>query len=251
MKKPKNRQKRDYGGRGGRGNFHHNHNETDPSLLFPEFVPVPPSQEEGLGVGQQSMLLLVGLPGSGKSTFGRIVEKCLPWKYARVNQDELSSRQKCINRARSILNQGKCPIVDRCNFDVQQRSHFLQLAAESTTSATVPVDCVVLKIDTQTCLARCRSRRGHPTLPPSKAGFVIHGMAKDWKAPSLEEGFRSIFVVENNTMFRQVLAQFVPVTATAREGREAESAQETQQEQESDGTKDEQESTQNESSSEK
>ena len=43
-----------------------------------------------------SILLLVGLPGSGKSTFSTELCRLLPWKYVRVNQDELKTRGKCI-----------------------------------------------------------------------------------------------------------------------------------------------------------
>ena len=172
---------------------------------FSEFVPQPEPSQGGF---EQSMVLLVGLPGSGKSTLGRVLETCLPWKFSRVNQDELSSRQKCVNRAIEILQDGRCPIVDRCNFDAKQRSHFVQLADKSK----IPVDCIVLNIDRQICLNRCRTRQGHPTLPPSKAGMVINGMSKDWKVPSPKEGFRNIFIVENDKNIRDVLSKFIPIT---------------------------------------
>ena len=208
--KQRHNQRSGRGGRGGGGrggNRGGGGNETDPSVLFPEFKPVPPPTDGTLVEQQQSMLLLVGLPGSGKSTFSRLVEKCLPWKYARVNQDELESRQKCIARATSVLDQGLSPIVDRCNFDVKQRSHFLDLVYNTT----IPVDYIVFDIDPNTCLSRCRNRRGHPTLDGNKAGYVINLMTKDWRAPTMQEGFRNISVVHNNATFRQVLTQFIPV----------------------------------------
>lgn len=133
------------------------------------------------------------------------MESCLPWKYSRVNQDELSSRQKCINRTKRILRDGLSPIVDRCNFDPQQRRHFIELSG-----GAVPIDCVVFDIDPKVCLNRCRNRRGHPTLPPSKASFVIKSIKEEWKPPSPREGFRSIIYITGNQDFRDVLSQLIP-----------------------------------------
>jgi Mrp family chromosome partitioning ATPase len=51
----------------------------DPKWSIPicvEYIPPTPSNSEF----QQCMLLLVGLPGSGKSTFARALEQAMPYK---------------------------------------------------------------------------------------------------------------------------------------------------------------------------
>lgn len=101
-----------------------------------------------------------------------------------------------------------CPLVDRCNFDAQQRSHFLSLAGDR-----ISVDCIVADIDPETCLRRCMSREDHPTLPGAKASRVINGMSKDWKAPALDEGFRTISVIRDDATLRQVLSEIIPSKA--------------------------------------
>ena len=69
------------------------------------------------GTPAQVVLLLVGVPGSGKSTFCKGLEQqsCLPW--VRVNQDSIKkgkgTRDACIKLARKSLQEGKWVVVDR------------------------------------------------------------------------------------------------------------------------------------------
>lgn len=48
----------------------------------------------------------------------------------RQNQDEMGTRQKCEQVARSALKKGQSVIVDRCNFDYRQRHNWIKIAAE-------------------------------------------------------------------------------------------------------------------------
>ena len=48
----------------------------------------------------------------------------------RVNQDTLGNRSKCLRLAQRTLQNGQCPIIDRCNASVDQRRHWTRLAAE-------------------------------------------------------------------------------------------------------------------------
>ena len=71
--------------------------------------------------GQGFVLVLVGIPGSGKSHFASRLEGAMPHKFVRVNQDSLKTRKKCEDLCRRTLSQGKVAIVDRTNFDFSQR----------------------------------------------------------------------------------------------------------------------------------
>jgi adenylate kinase family enzyme len=73
----------------------------------------------------QILLVLVGLPGSGKSTFA---EALVDWshrtlgkhrRWTRASQDEAPSkrRQECEGLVRSALERGDNVIVDRVDFD--------------------------------------------------------------------------------------------------------------------------------------
>jgi predicted kinase len=78
---------------------------------------------------QPFVLILVGLPGSGKSHFAsRLEEKSA--RFVRINQDVLGDRPACEKLARSVLADGKIAVIDRCNFDVNQRKKWIQIANE-------------------------------------------------------------------------------------------------------------------------
>ena len=83
------------------------------------------------------LVVLVGVPGSGKSTFARHLSDT----YERVCQDELPTKAHCINNIKAALSQGKPVIVDRTNMNREQRVPFLRIAA----ARNVPVRCVVFE----------------------------------------------------------------------------------------------------------
>eukprot|EP00984_Skeletonema_dohrnii_P020075 scaffold9705_cov151-Skeletonema_dohrnii-CCMP3373.AAC.2 len=124
---------------------------------------------------QLIILVLVGLPGSGKSYFASKLEKESFSQYVRVNQDALGTRKKCETACRQALSRGKSVIIDRCNFDATQREHWLKFG--------VPCECIVFNYDKELCIRRCKERRNHETIDSRNAAGVIRGMAKEFQPP--------------------------------------------------------------------
>jgi predicted kinase len=168
----------------------------------------------------------------------------MPWRYERVNQDELKTRNQCLSKAQQVLwMERKCAIVDRCHVSREQRAYFIKLAASNsrngnnnsrktrnvddsatatatTTTATtasmtpqskIPVDCIYFDVSKDTCLARCRQRRNHPTLPASKAALVLNKMEKELEIPTIREGFRTVHRIHDQATFLQVLNLYLSV----------------------------------------
>ncbi|KAH8834988.1 ATP dependent DNA ligase [Flagelloscypha sp. PMI_526] len=119
----------------------------------PDVFEPPPSPfeivEGALDTSQDNLFVLIGLPGSGKSSFSASLKARdqLGWKI--VSQDESGSKQSSetdIGRDPSTIRGKRTKVLlDRCNTSVEQRRHW-----HSLTSNWV----------------RRASRTGHLTLPP-------------------------------------------------------------------------------------
>ncbi|KAF3034070.1 hypothetical protein E8E12_004444 [Didymella heteroderae] len=61
------------------------------------------------------IVLLVGSPGAGKSSF--YWKHLQPLGYGRVNQDILKTREKCVKAAMALIEEGTSVVVDNTNAD--------------------------------------------------------------------------------------------------------------------------------------
>ena len=133
------------------------------------------------------MIILVGLPGSGKSHFAQALVDYDPSnRFVRINQDQLKTRKKCEKRCKQALSNGKIPIIDRCNFDDQQRGYFVGIAMEyeSRTHIRIPIHCVEFHCNVQDCIHRCKKRNSHETITQENAAGVVYRMASQIIFPS-------------------------------------------------------------------
>lgn len=127
---------------------------------------------------QSFVLILVGIPGSGKSHFAsRLASSGM---FVRVSQDVLGNRYKCEDLTRKVLAEGKIAVIDRCNFDVKQRKNWIKIANEKG----VHCECVLFNHNKDECIRRCQLRIGHETILPDDAARVVSTMAKDFRPPA-------------------------------------------------------------------
>lgn len=68
--------------------------------------------------------------GSGKSTFAKKLLDNNAAFWTRVNQDTLKSKQKCVSVMTAALKARENVIIDRCNFDFDQRATWLDIAGQ-------------------------------------------------------------------------------------------------------------------------
>ena len=83
------------------------------------------------------VVVCVGLPGAGKSTFFQKHFAAVPG-IVRCCQDVLKSRQRVIDAVDAALQRGDATYVDRTNVNKEQRAHWVRLAKRHGARCVVP-----------------------------------------------------------------------------------------------------------------
>ena len=123
----------------------------------PPFVP----QQQAADLAGLRLLVLCGLPGSGKST---TAQRLGQGGWVVVNQDSLGSRQACMKTARAALKQQGRVVVDRCNVNAAQRVIWTQLAVQEFDLQPDQMGCVWLDVPDHECGRRVLQRFGHSSM---------------------------------------------------------------------------------------
>lgn len=140
------------------------------------------------------MIILVGIPGSGKSTY---VAK--NFNEPVINQDKLGSREKCLFWTEHYITTRQDIIIDRTNINKKQRKYFIELAKRHN----VQVECIEFIAEPEQCVKRIMKRKNHPTInnmPESKIREIVNKFVKEYEVPNaVREGFSShiTFYVDN------------------------------------------------------
>ncbi|CAD6992745.1 unnamed protein product [Ceratitis capitata] len=157
-------------------------------LLEPDNVKLPADNSE--------MIIMVGLPGSGKSFFCK--QHWEKHDYVIANADKLGTTQSCLKICEKALAAGKSCVVDNTNVDVESRKKFLALAKQYNVSCR----CFVMNV--QLDLVRHNIKYRHLTdSNHSKINeMVFNMMKKKYTEPTVGEGFTHIIKVNLKPSFQ-------------------------------------------------
>jgi hypothetical protein len=149
-----------------------------------------------------NLIVCVGYPASGKSTFAKLLSDSFPNSVSRINQDE-QGRRCCENQIGSMCKvRGKTVLLDRCNLTQQDRAEWLELAHRP--EAWV----VFFDVPSDECRWRIVRRQGHPTIKVGSGQRIIDSVADTLEVPALSEGFEKMFVVRTFEESNALLASF-------------------------------------------
>ena len=142
-----------------------------------------------------SLILTVGLPGSGKSTLGRILAESGK-KVTILSGDEMGGKdavERCLGSAmRAAQADGSIVYVDRCHPTPESRARALSLAFYPNDAWAIFVD-----VEKDECIKRVNSRLDHPTVEIGSGRGVVETFAKMLVPPECSEGFARVYHVKS------------------------------------------------------
>lgn len=103
-----------------------------------------------------TITLMVGPPGSGKSTKAKEIAQQDNCVY--INQDE-QGKTGHLNLFQQARENGRNIVIDRMNFNKAQRNRYLEPVKHQYHTRIIIIHCPA-----HTCLVRCLSRESHPTI---------------------------------------------------------------------------------------
>lgn len=136
---------------------------------------------------EKTMVLMIGIQGSGKSTF---YHQYLADDYVRVNLDTLKTRHREEQLVSECFREGKCFAADNTNPTRADRQRYIPLAQYWG----YKVVGYFMESKLQTCIKRNNQRSGSAKIPAT----AIAATSNKLQLPSFDEGFDELYFVKND-----------------------------------------------------
>ena len=162
---------------------------TSCATSAPQTPPVEPVDYTNGAAGAAEVVLLVGPPCSGKTTFAK--KHLVAHGYTHVSEERVGDRGRCVTLARDALRRGQRVVVDNPNPDVETRAMYAQLAAATEAA------CRCFWVATDVVAAEQLSKRRRQRDPTARSipGTVFAAYTTKFVAPSMAEPFAEILAV--------------------------------------------------------
>ena len=141
---------------------------------------------------EKTVAILMGLQGSGKSTF---YARFLSDDFVRVNLDTLRSRRKEAELIRDCHEKGTSYAVDNTNPTKDDRKRYI-LPAKAEGYRVVGY---YLESKLKVCIERNSMRKGDACVPETAIAATANKLA----LPSYDEGFDELYYVNNDGVTMQ------------------------------------------------
>lgn len=134
---------------------------------------------------EKTMVLMIGIPASGKSTF---YQNKLSEDYVRVNLDTLKTRERESELIDKCFSEGKSFVIDDTNVTKDLRQGFIAWALHHG----YRVVGYFMRSRVKECVSRNRQRTREARVPDT----AIANMSNKLQQPHWDEGFDELYYVE-------------------------------------------------------
>lgn len=133
------------------------------------------------------MVVMMGIPGSGKSTFFR---RFLQQDFVRVNLDTLKTRHREKLLIEDCIAKGYNYAIDNTNPQKADREKYIPAAK----AAGYHIIGYFMESKLSVCMERNRQRSGKERIPDIAVACISNKL----EMPSLAEGFDELYFVKND-----------------------------------------------------
>ena len=134
---------------------------------------------------QPELVLFVGFPGCGKSTFYRRFFQ--PHGYTHANRDTLKTIEKCADVASASITSGKSVVIDNTNPSTEERAKFIKVAKAHN------IPCRCFHFNAPHHLANHMNVMRGKLGISSRVSSIVYNIYKGkFTTPSVSEGFTEV-----------------------------------------------------------
>ena len=144
-------------------------------------------------------IILVGLPGSGKSTFCELF--CSNNLKTNILCQDLMGRKLCEESLLKSIKENDITILDRVNFSKEDRKYWLNLSLLPAKQCL----CIYLSTPKFICIDRVKNRDNHPTIKKGGGERIINDINTKLAIPEKTEGFIDVINLEDEEDVRNYL----------------------------------------------
>jgi len=139
------------------------------------------------------LMILVGLPGSGKSYFSENLAS-INNNLVIISQDTLGSKSKCEEELiKAVKSKNKNIIIDKCNPKISDRKYWVDYSMINKKEIVI----VFFDYSMEDCIERVKNRVGHPTIKFGRGENIVKTFHKQLEIPTEEEGFKKILKIRS------------------------------------------------------
>lgn len=154
----------------------------------------------------QQMIILVGKPASGKTTFTKKYYN----DYVHINQDTLKTKQKCVSKARDSIKSGQNIIIDNTNGLYETRKLYYDLIGNLNIQVIIYIFDIPYYLSYHLNNLRVQQTKGLTKKIPS----IVYTMyMKKYKEPTNDE-YKNLqiiklpFIIDDNIDTKQFYYKF-------------------------------------------